>query len=317
MRLAPDPMSVSTARGLVVRELEQAGYDDLIGDAVLLVSELVCNAVMHARTAILLHVTVKDTVTSGAAEGVRVEVDDGSPQLPRWSPSTDDMISGRGLTLVNSLATTWGAQPLPIGGKTVWFELDHGMQGADGHEGEGAYVDAGDGTDLDGEALLEQWAALEDIEEPPGILIEMSPSRARSLLDSRNHGDSVIREYQLLLLNSQGQVTVSDVPPRVLALARRLDAAAVEFASARRQIRAAALTAVSRGEEFVAVKLRLDPEDAIAAERYRDALDEADDQARSGIMLIESTGDEARARRHAYLSEVASRLRAAGQPRAE
>ena len=56
---------------------------------------------------------------------MRVEVHDDNPALPTLGPADDEAAeSGRGLRLVDALATRWGAEPCPSDGKDVWFELD-------------------------------------------------------------------------------------------------------------------------------------------------------------------------------------------------
>jgi hypothetical protein len=55
--------------------------------------------------------------------GVRVEVTDGSDELP-LSPARSDTEaeSGRGLLLLDAMVDKWGVSPWRGGGKTVWFE---------------------------------------------------------------------------------------------------------------------------------------------------------------------------------------------------
>ena len=107
-------MSVTDARQLVVRTLKGCP-EAIVADAVLLTSELVSNAVLHARTPFEVEVT--------GAETVRVVVRDGSPDPPEVANPGPDETGGRGLLLVHSLATRWGYEVTPTG-KSVWFELD-------------------------------------------------------------------------------------------------------------------------------------------------------------------------------------------------
>lgn len=84
--------------------------------AELLVDELISNVVRHVGSPAELRVLRRP-------RALRVEVDDGSTQLPvRRDPSPDDD-HGRGILLVDSLATRWGVDPR-TSGKTVWFEID-------------------------------------------------------------------------------------------------------------------------------------------------------------------------------------------------
>jgi anti-sigma regulatory factor (Ser/Thr protein kinase) len=91
--------------------------------AVLLVSELVTNAVRHARHthAIALDLEIGDT-------WLRIEVQDADPCWPHQrTPGRFDE-SGFGLVLVDSLAANWGVRETATG-KAVWAELDTGNPG--------------------------------------------------------------------------------------------------------------------------------------------------------------------------------------------
>lgn len=83
--------------------------------AQLLVTELVTNAVVHARSEVCVGV-------SCSGPRIRVEVADDCPLPPRPRvPGLDDT-TGRGLLLVEALAAAWGSDATDAG-KTVWFEL--------------------------------------------------------------------------------------------------------------------------------------------------------------------------------------------------
>lgn len=108
--------SVPSARRAVQGWLRDRGHPAAVVDRVgLLVTELVDNAVRHARPPLRLRAAV-----DGA--GVRVEVADGDPRLPAASRPAADALSGRGLWLVSRLADRWGAHP-DHGGKIVWAAI--------------------------------------------------------------------------------------------------------------------------------------------------------------------------------------------------
>ncbi|MFI1942193.1 SpoIIE family protein phosphatase [Streptomyces purpureus] len=119
-----DPVgrSVATARAFVRDTLQGWGYADVVDDAVVLTSELVTNAVIHAGTA-------ADVLCLRTDDGVRVEVADRYPEreIPIQSTgprlANHDSENGRGLLLCAALATRWGVEYSPTR-KQVWFQLD-------------------------------------------------------------------------------------------------------------------------------------------------------------------------------------------------
>ncbi|MEU6527057.1 ATP-binding protein [Streptomyces sp. NPDC046924] len=85
-------------------------------DAVLLVSELVGNAVRHTGARVF------GLRLRRRPRRIRVEVRDPSRGLPCLMPVQELDVSGRGLFLVDTLADRWGVDLLPRG-KTTWFEM--------------------------------------------------------------------------------------------------------------------------------------------------------------------------------------------------
>lgn len=98
--------------------LDRAGAAELSDTMALLVSELVSNVVLHARTPCSLSIRQM-------RDRFRVEVQDGSDRLPGMRERTDPLAqSGRGMQLVDGLSAAHGVDPEPRGGKRVWFELE-------------------------------------------------------------------------------------------------------------------------------------------------------------------------------------------------
>jgi hypothetical protein len=115
LHLPPVRASAAVARHFVASELHGAA-PELVEDAVLLVDELVANALLHAGTPI--DVTVRHE--SGC---VRIDVADRANELPRPRVPDVDATGGRGLQLVDRLADGgWGVDPAGVG-KSVWFAL--------------------------------------------------------------------------------------------------------------------------------------------------------------------------------------------------
>jgi len=92
--------------------------DELEWELSQLLTEVVTNAVLHAGTP--LRVVLERDAASGR---LRCEVTDGSSVRPRVRRHSAEATTGRGLQLLESVATSWGVQSAG-GGKTVWFELD-------------------------------------------------------------------------------------------------------------------------------------------------------------------------------------------------
>jgi two-component sensor histidine kinase len=90
---------------------------EMTDTALLLVSELVTNAIRHGTPPVRLSLRLD-------RERLRVEVTDSSPVLPELTRPDPDQIGGRGLQIVQLLAARWGASASSRRlGKTVWFEL--------------------------------------------------------------------------------------------------------------------------------------------------------------------------------------------------
>ncbi|MCK1798780.1 SpoIIE family protein phosphatase [Streptomyces sp. XM4193] len=118
----PVGRSVAAARGFVRDTLHGWGLADVVDDAVVLTSELVTNAVVHAGTA-------ADVICLREDTGIRVEVRDRHPEreLPlqesSHQPGHPDREGGRGLLLCAALASRWGVE-YTAADKRVWFRLD-------------------------------------------------------------------------------------------------------------------------------------------------------------------------------------------------
>ena len=127
LEIGADPAEVGRARRWARSRLAGSGVavDDALAETlVLLVSELVTNAVVHAGCPAVLSLRLPRPGASGAGEGtVRVEVTDGSGRPPRRRRAAGDATHGRGLELVDGLADRWGWHREGMG-KRIWCELD-------------------------------------------------------------------------------------------------------------------------------------------------------------------------------------------------
>jgi DNA-binding NarL/FixJ family response regulator len=103
------------ARAVVRHLLEQWDYRDLVDDALLVLSELVANAVEHADAASVV-------VVNRGGQGLRIEVRDQGEGTLTEQPELATTERGRGLMIVSALARSWGVQTAERS-KTVWVEL--------------------------------------------------------------------------------------------------------------------------------------------------------------------------------------------------
>ena len=108
--------SVGEARSWLDTFLLERSIDDRVrDDALLVVSELITNALIHGEGSLVLRASL-------TATDVQVSVTDSGDDLPRMLPIDPTRIGGLGLVVVDRTATDWGVAPFP-GGKTVWAAL--------------------------------------------------------------------------------------------------------------------------------------------------------------------------------------------------
>ncbi|RLU84007.1 hypothetical protein CTZ27_27970 [Streptomyces griseocarneus] len=131
MEVRADPAEVGRARKWARSRLAGSGIgvdEPLAETLILLISELVTNAVVHTGCPAVLRMLFPDSggvsgMAGGCAGTVRVEVADISARPPRPRRAEGDDTGGRGLELVDGLADRWGWQPEGAG-KRIWCEVD-------------------------------------------------------------------------------------------------------------------------------------------------------------------------------------------------
>ena len=113
--LAPDPVSAAAARALVETTLPMWGCAELVDDVRLVITELVSNGILHARTTLEVSIEIRD-------DALRIAVGDaaaGSVSVRETDPTRVE--TGRGLKLVDALSDAWGVDRAS-GAKVVWAE---------------------------------------------------------------------------------------------------------------------------------------------------------------------------------------------------
>jgi anti-sigma regulatory factor (Ser/Thr protein kinase) len=120
--LPPAAPSAAQARERLRTVMGAWADEETRNDAQLLLTEVVANVVVHARSSMGIHLTVDDNL-------FRAEVSDDSSEVPILRRA--DESGGRGLVILSALASRWGVFKHPDDGKTVWFELADAARPAD------------------------------------------------------------------------------------------------------------------------------------------------------------------------------------------
>lgn len=274
MRLPAELRSVSEARSALTELVGGWGCpDELVSDARIVLSELMSNGVLHARTELQL------VLLPRPEGGVRIEVHDLSPSpvlppLPASQvasnllyrpgdagdgPSHNDLpTTGRGLAVVSALSASWGWFPDAGGGKTVWADL--------GPE----------------EQQPPQYAELGPFPVRPVRLIA---APVRLIRESEDHFDDLFRELQMAHL--------ATVPLGAAAsLAYTAEQVRGRLARMRDPLRRALWEALRRGDRLLDINLLADTGMPAVFEMTERLLVEASVGARKGWLLTEGPGRE-------------------------
>jgi anti-sigma regulatory factor (Ser/Thr protein kinase) len=117
INLEPSSSAPAQARRVVRQVLAQVVPADVTHTAELLVSELVTNAITHGTGTVTVSIDCTD-------QSLAVTVGDDSPEVPELQPECLMALGGRGLRMIDTLASAWGVKPRNPGpGKEVWFRL--------------------------------------------------------------------------------------------------------------------------------------------------------------------------------------------------
>jgi anti-sigma regulatory factor (Ser/Thr protein kinase) len=122
--LPPTGASSRAAREFATTTLRSWGLGELVDDAVVIISELVTNAVRHGLPpyAAAGDMPIKLTLVHQGRFVVCI-VSDPSDRDPKVRPADDVCENGRGLHVIEALSSVWGWTPLPGAGKAVWAAL--------------------------------------------------------------------------------------------------------------------------------------------------------------------------------------------------
>ncbi|MEU5506597.1 ATP-binding protein [Streptomyces fungicidicus] len=132
LEIRPDPAEVGRARRWARARLAGSGIEadePLAETLILLVSELVTNALVHTGRPAVLRLSLPGAEAGAGEVTVRLEVADRSGRAPVPRCVDGEATGGRGLALVDGLADRWGWSAEGTG-KRIWCELDRCARGS-------------------------------------------------------------------------------------------------------------------------------------------------------------------------------------------
>ncbi|CAN5764156.1 hypothetical protein BH23ACT12_BH23ACT12_18610 [soil metagenome] len=115
LQIPPVSTGIGEARRFTRDQLKAWGVASVADNAILMISELVTNAILHGGEGAVLTLMFNDLK-------IRAEVRDSNPAVPVVRRYSETATTGRGMVIVDALAATWGTFAVD-GGKIVWFEL--------------------------------------------------------------------------------------------------------------------------------------------------------------------------------------------------
>ena len=266
--LPPAPESARQARRFVTEVLTAARADAYLDTAALLTSELVTNGIVHAHTEL-------QVIVEATPAWVRVEVIDGNPRLPVRKTYDDEALTGRGMEMVELLATDFGMTPLADNGKRVWFRLGHAPQ-LDDH---GNVIT--DGADHDDDVVTVQLFNL------PVVLF----------CAWQQHADAMLREATLAAFEAHASGEKYPALPEDFALANE---ALASLASTTANV----FAFLDSGAAHVDIDVRLRRDVAPNFPVLRDVLRNCSNMSMAGELLVPPSLPEIQAVRHWVCDEV-------------
>jgi anti-sigma regulatory factor (Ser/Thr protein kinase) len=280
--LPRSPSSVGAARRFIEARTAAWSFPGPATDQLVLIgSELVTNAVLHARTELTLTLELRE-------DRVRISVRDRSQAPATLRHYRPDALTGRGLGVVAALSDRWGVSTAPDG-KVVWAELQ-----ANG----------------DRQATAPARPELRQAPPPPPA----SADGARQVrfpgvpvdgyLELQAHNDALFRELELISIELEG-----DDGARVAApLADLVDQLYRRFRGARDSYRDVVAAAQARGEGTVELETTATAAAVSGARSYLELLEQADELCRSGILLTPEPSPEVQALRRWFVDQMATQL---------
>jgi anti-sigma regulatory factor (Ser/Thr protein kinase) len=286
INLPRNPSSVGTARRFIEARVSAWSFPRRAGEQLVLIgSELVTNAVLHARTDLTLTLELDD----GRA---RISVKDQSQAPATLRHYRTDALTGRGLAVVAALSDSWGISAA-ADGKVVWAEV-------------AAVSDAGEAPRP---PELRNGPALAAAELPGTRPVRFPGVPVETYLELQAHNDALFRELELISIELEAGSARPAAP-----LAELVDQLYRRFRSQRDSYRDTIAAARARGQRTVDLQTSAPPAAAGAAQSYLDLLERADELCRAGLLLTPEPPAPVRELRRWFVEEMVAQLRDGATP---
>jgi anti-sigma regulatory factor (Ser/Thr protein kinase) len=279
--LPRNPSSVGAARRFIAARTAAWSFPEPATDQLVLIgSELVTNAVLHARTELTLTLELRE-------DRVRISVTDRSHAPATLRHYRPDALTGRGLGVVAALSDRWGVSTAPDG-KVVWAELR-----------------------ADGDPLTAPGDPEPPAPPPPPQADAPGARRVRfpgvpvaGYLDLQAHNDALFRELELISIELEGDGGAQVAAP----LADLVDQLYRRFRGQRDSYRDVVAAAQARGEATVELETTATAAAVGGARSYLGLLERADELCRSGLLLTPEPPPSVRALRGWFVDQMAAQV---------
>jgi anti-sigma regulatory factor (Ser/Thr protein kinase) len=279
--LPRSPASVGAARRFIQARAAAWSFPEPAGAQLVLIgSELVTNAVLHARTELTLTLEHRDG-------RVRISVEDRSSAPATLRHYRPDALTGRGLGVVAALSERWGVSAAPDG-KVVWAEVAAGGEEPD---------PAGRPPDL-------RDAPPAPAGVPGSRTIRFRDVPVDDYLALAAHNDALFRELELISFELEAGGADRVASP----LAELVDRLYRRFRGQRDSYRDVVAAAQAHGRRTVDLETTASPAAAAAARGYLELLERADELCRSGVLLTPEPSPGMKALRAWFVDQMVAQL---------
>jgi anti-sigma regulatory factor (Ser/Thr protein kinase) len=281
--LPRSPSSVGVARRFIAARTAAWSFPGPAADQLVLIgSELVTNAVLHARTELTLTLELRE-------DRVRISVTDRSQAPATLRHYRPDALTGRGLGVVATLSDRWGVSTAPDG-KVVWAELH-----------------TNGGTAAEGPSPPEGGPAPPAVPAggAPGALPVRFPGvPVDGYLDLQAHNDALFRELELISIELEGDDAAQVAAP----LADLVDQLYRRFRGQRDSYRDVVAGAQAAGRPTVELEATAPVAAASGARSYLELLEQADELCRAGLLRTPEPSPQVKALRRWFVDQMVAQL---------